>query len=151
MLRVLRSIYKLALCTVGALYPHADATSPTQQAALLSSYVGAMLLVSLTSGLMLLALGILRFGGVLSNFLSKPMLIGFTSAAAIIIILNQACAYKYIFVGVFKYDYVTWLYIYIYIYTYIYVYYHEHLSCSICFSTAFLMTGEMSAIYDIRS
>eukprot|EP00048_Salpingoeca_helianthica_P003841 m.71146 g.71146 ORF g.71146 m.71146 type:complete len:899 (-) comp12928_c0_seq2:1889-4585(-) len=74
---------------VGAVYPHTDEPDEVAQSLLFSSYLGAMLLVSLISGLMLVALGILRFGAVISNFMSKPMLIGFTSAAAIIIALNQ--------------------------------------------------------------
>ena len=53
-----------------------------------ADYVSSALLLALLSGLILLALGLARLG-VLANFLSHPVLSGFTSAAAVIIILSQ--------------------------------------------------------------
>jgi sulfate permease, SulP family len=53
--------------------------------------VAAALVLALLCGAVLLALGIARLG-LLANFLSHPVLSGFTSAAAIIIILSQAPA-----------------------------------------------------------
>ena len=54
-----------------------------------ADYVASALVLALLAGLVLLALGALRLG-VLANFLSHPVLSGFTSAAAIIIILSPA-------------------------------------------------------------
>jgi SulP family sulfate permease len=51
-------------------------------------YVGLSLLLSLMVGVLLLGLGLARFG-FLVNFLSHPVLSGFTSAAALIIGLSQ--------------------------------------------------------------
>lgn len=51
-------------------------------------YIGAALLLALISGLILLALGLARAGFV-ANFLSHPVMSGFTSAAAIMIIVSQ--------------------------------------------------------------
>ena len=51
-------------------------------------YVGLTVLLSLMVGVLLLALGVARFG-FLVNFLSHPVLSGFTSAAALIIGLSQ--------------------------------------------------------------
>ena len=53
-----------------------------------ADYVSSALLLALLSGLILVALGLARLG-VLANFLSHPVLSGFTSAAAVIIILSQ--------------------------------------------------------------
>ncbi len=53
-----------------------------------ADYVAGALVLALLAGLVLLALGALRLG-VLANFLSHPVLSGFTSAAAIIIIVSQ--------------------------------------------------------------
>jgi SulP family sulfate permease len=53
-----------------------------------ADYVASALVLAFLAGLVLLALGALRLG-VLANFLSHPVLSGFTSAAAIIIILSQ--------------------------------------------------------------
>lgn len=53
-----------------------------------ADYVSSALLLALLSGLILFALGLARLG-VLANFLSHPVLSGFTSAAAVIIILSQ--------------------------------------------------------------
>ncbi len=50
--------------------------------------VGAALLLALLCGAMLLGMGLARMG-VLANFLSHPVLSGFTSAAAVIIVLSQ--------------------------------------------------------------
>jgi sulfate permease, SulP family len=51
-------------------------------------YVASALLLALLGGILLIALGVLRLG-LLANFLSHSVLSGFTSAAAIIIILTQ--------------------------------------------------------------
>ena len=51
-------------------------------------YIELALLLALMTGLIQLALGLLRMG-FLANFLSKPVISGFTSAAALIIGLNQ--------------------------------------------------------------
>jgi SulP family sulfate permease len=53
-----------------------------------SDYVSSALALALLSGAILIALGVARLG-VLANFLSHPVLSGFTSAAAVIIILSQ--------------------------------------------------------------
>jgi SulP family sulfate permease len=53
-----------------------------------TDYVASALLLAFLAGTVLLVLGALRLG-VLANFLSHPVLSGFTSAAAIIIILAQ--------------------------------------------------------------
>ena len=53
-----------------------------------ADYVSGALVLALLAGLVLLVLGALRLG-VLANFLSHPVLSGFTSAAAIIIIFAQ--------------------------------------------------------------
>ncbi len=52
------------------------------------TYIGLALLVSLMVGAMQFGLGVARFG-FLVNFLSHPVLVGFTSAAALIIGLGQ--------------------------------------------------------------
>lgn len=56
-----------------------------------SKFVVYAVLLALLSGVMQLALGWMRMG-VIVNFLSHPVLIGFTSAAAIIISLSQLSA-----------------------------------------------------------
>lgn len=53
-----------------------------------SQYIGLTLLLSLMIGVLQVALGFIR-AGFLTNFLSHPVLAGFTSAAALIIGLNQ--------------------------------------------------------------
>ena len=53
-----------------------------------SQYIGLTLLLSLMIGVLQVALGFMR-AGFLTNFLSHPVLAGFTSAAALIIGLNQ--------------------------------------------------------------
>ena len=53
-----------------------------------STYIGLALLLSLMVGVLQFGLGIARFG-FLVNFLSHPVLSGFTSAAALIIGLSQ--------------------------------------------------------------
>ncbi len=53
-----------------------------------SDRIGAALLIALLAGVFLIAMGIARLG-VVANFLSHPVLSGFTSAAAIIIVLSQ--------------------------------------------------------------
>ncbi len=62
--------------------------APTQSA----EYVGYALVLSLMSGLMLLALGFAR-AGFLTNFMSHPVIAGFTTAAALIIAFSQ---FKYL-------------------------------------------------------
>ena len=52
------------------------------------TYVGLTLLLSLMVGVVRFGMGVLK-GGFLANFLSHPVLIGFTSAAAIIIGFSQ--------------------------------------------------------------
>lgn len=52
------------------------------------AYVTAALTLALLSGLMLLALGLLRLGFI-ANFLSHPVIAGFITASAIIIALSQ--------------------------------------------------------------
>jgi len=54
----------------------------------IESYVAAALTLALLSGLMLLALGLLRLG-FLANFLSHPVIAGFITASAVIIALSQ--------------------------------------------------------------
>ena len=54
----------------------------------ISAYIGFTLLLSLMVGVLQLGLGLARFG-FLVNFLSHPVLAGFTSAAALIIGLSQ--------------------------------------------------------------
>ena len=53
-----------------------------------ADYVASALVLALLAGVFLLVLGALRLG-LLANFLSHPVLSGFTSAAAVIIILSQ--------------------------------------------------------------
>lgn len=53
-----------------------------------SLYIGLALLLSLMIGVLQVGLGVIR-AGFLTNFLSHPVLAGFTSAAALIIGLNQ--------------------------------------------------------------
>jgi sulfate permease, SulP family len=53
-----------------------------------SDPVSAALTLALLSGAFLIAMGLLRMG-VIANFLSHPVLSGFTSAAAIIIVVSQ--------------------------------------------------------------
>ncbi len=53
-----------------------------------SLYIGLALLLSLMIGVLQVGLGVIR-PGFLTNFLSHPVLAGFTSAAAMIIALNQ--------------------------------------------------------------
>ena len=53
-----------------------------------ADYIASALVLAFLAGLVLLALGALRLG-LLANFLSHPVLSGFTSAAAIIIVLSQ--------------------------------------------------------------
>ena len=53
-----------------------------------AQYVTSALVLALLGAAVLLALGVLRLG-VLANFLSHPVLSGFTTAAAILIVLSQ--------------------------------------------------------------
>lgn len=53
-----------------------------------SDRISAALLIALLAGVFLIAMGIARLG-VVANFLSHPVLSGFTSAAAIMIVLSQ--------------------------------------------------------------
>lgn len=53
-----------------------------------TDYATAAIMLALLSGLMLIALGVLRFGFV-TNFLSHPVVSGFISASGIIIALSQ--------------------------------------------------------------
>jgi SulP family sulfate permease len=70
----------VSLLTAAALEPLATAGG--------ASYVAYAVLLALLVGLMQLVLGLLRLG-VLINFLSHPVVIGFTNAAAIIIATSQ--------------------------------------------------------------
>ncbi|MAT91128.1 MAG: sodium-independent anion transporter [Halioglobus sp.] len=53
-----------------------------------AEYAGAAVVMALLSGLMLLGMGLLRFGA-LSNFLSHPVVSGFITASGVIIGLSQ--------------------------------------------------------------
>ncbi|HEY7759654.1 MAG TPA: sulfate permease [Burkholderiales bacterium] len=53
-----------------------------------ANHLSSALLLALLGGVVLLALGVARLG-MLANFLSHPVLSGFTSAAAVIIVLSQ--------------------------------------------------------------
>lgn len=70
----------LSLVTASALGPLFTAGS--------AEYFGAALLLALLSGLVLLAMAVLRLG-FLANFLSHPVISGFMSASAILITLGQ--------------------------------------------------------------
>lgn len=70
----------VSLMTATALAPHAAAGS--------TGYWAAAMTLALLSGLMLLALGLLRLG-FLANFLSHPVISGFISASAIVITASQ--------------------------------------------------------------
>jgi len=70
----------VSLMTAGALEPLATAGS--------EAFVGYALLLSLMVGLFQLAMGMFRLG-VLLNFLSHPVVLGFVNAAAIIIATSQ--------------------------------------------------------------
>jgi len=70
----------VSLMTAAALEPLATAGS--------EGYIAYAIVLSLTVGLFQLSLGLLRLG-VLVNFLSHPVVIGFTNAAAIIIATSQ--------------------------------------------------------------
>lgn len=70
----------VSLMTAAAIAPLAAAGSP--------GYWAAALALALLSGLMLLALGVLRLG-FLANFLSHPVISGFISASALLIAASQ--------------------------------------------------------------
>lgn len=70
----------VSLMTAAALEPLAAAGSP--------GYVAYAILLALLVGLFQLTLGLLRLG-ILVNFLSHPVVIGFTNAAALIIATSQ--------------------------------------------------------------
>ena len=70
----------VSLLTASALMPHAKIGTP--------EFVGLAILMSLLVGAFQFALGVLRLG-VVVNFLSHPVIVGFTNAAAIIIGLSQ--------------------------------------------------------------
>lgn len=70
----------VSLMTAAAIAPLAAAGSP--------AYWAAALALALLSGLMLLALGVLRLG-FLANFLSHPVISGFISASALLIAASQ--------------------------------------------------------------
>lgn len=70
----------VSLMTAAALEPLAAAGSP--------GYIAYAILLALLVGLFQLALGLLRLG-ILVNFLSHPVVIGFTNAAALIIATSQ--------------------------------------------------------------
>ena len=69
-----------ALLTFGALIPMAERGS--------AEYVGLAALLALVVGATRLAIGLLRAGGV-AYLMSQPVIQGFTSAAAILIVLSQ--------------------------------------------------------------
>ena len=71
----------VSLMTASTLGPLAAAGSP--------AYAQAALVIALLSGMMLAALGLTRLG-VLINFLSYPVISGFTMGAAGLIVLSQA-------------------------------------------------------------
>ncbi|WP_206054783.1 SulP family inorganic anion transporter [Nitrosococcus wardiae] len=66
----------------------AETLATTDQTAGDGSYLAGAILLAALSGAALLLLGALRLGA-LANFLSHPVLSGFTSAAALIIIASQ--------------------------------------------------------------
>jgi len=70
----------VSLLTAAALEPIATSGSP--------GYVGYAVALSLLVGLFQLSLGLLRLG-LIVNFLSHPVIVGFTNAAAIIIATSQ--------------------------------------------------------------
>jgi SulP family sulfate permease len=70
----------VSLLTASALTPFAAAGS--------AEFIGLAILLSLMIGVFQLALGLFRLG-VVVNFLSHPVIVGFTNAAAIIIGLSQ--------------------------------------------------------------
>ena len=70
----------VSLMTAAALEPLATAGGP--------QYIAYAIMLSITVGLFQMALGLLRLG-VLVNFLSHPVVVGFTNAAAIIIATSQ--------------------------------------------------------------
>ncbi|MBF0310213.1 MAG: sulfate permease [Magnetococcales bacterium] len=70
----------VSLLTASALVPLAPVGS--------ESYIALAILLSLLVGVVQLALGVLRLG-VVVNFLSHPVIVGFTNAAALIIGLSQ--------------------------------------------------------------
>ncbi len=70
----------VSLMTASTLATIAPAGSP--------EYIAAALVLALLNGLVLVTLGIMR-AGFLTNFLSHPVISGFTSAAAIVIGLSQ--------------------------------------------------------------
>lgn len=69
-----------SLLTLGAVLPLAEPGS--------ARYVGLAALLALVVGVTRLALGLLRFG-LVAYLMSQPLLIGFTSAAGILILLSQ--------------------------------------------------------------
>ncbi|MEO5336616.1 MAG: sulfate permease [Magnetospirillum sp. WYHS-4] len=70
----------VSLLTASALMPHAQPGT--------AEFIGYAILMSLLVGAVQLTLGLLRLG-VVVNFLSHPVIVGFTNAAAIIIGLSQ--------------------------------------------------------------
>lgn len=70
----------VSLLTASALIPFADIGSP--------EFVALAILMALLVGLVQLGLGLFRLG-VIVNFLSHPVIVGFTNAAALIIGLSQ--------------------------------------------------------------
>ncbi|WP_315857486.1 SulP family inorganic anion transporter [Microbulbifer agarilyticus] len=70
----------LSLMTVSALTPLAAIGSP--------EYIGAAIILTLLSGAFLFAMGLLKMGA-LSNLLSHPVISGFVSGAAALIIVGQ--------------------------------------------------------------
>lgn len=70
----------ISLMTASALTPIATPGSP--------EYIAAAGLLALLSGLMLLAFGLLRLGA-LARYLSHPVISGFVSGAAIVILIGQ--------------------------------------------------------------
>ncbi|MGM0859067.1 MAG: SulP family inorganic anion transporter [Pseudomonadota bacterium] len=69
-----------ALMTASALSSFAEPGSP--------EYIGAALVLAMLSGLILIAMGILRLG-FLVNFLSHPVISGFVTASGILIAISQ--------------------------------------------------------------
>lgn len=70
----------VSLLTASALAPHAEIGGP--------EFVTLAIMMALLVGLVQLALGLFRLG-VVVNFLSHPVIVGFTNAAALIIGLSQ--------------------------------------------------------------
>ena len=78
----------VSLLTASALIPLAGNPDTMTQEQLLANYVPLAIMMALLVGLIQLSVGVLRLGAVV-NFLSHPVIVGFTNAAAMVIGLSQ--------------------------------------------------------------